>query len=120
MDEKRTVKHKSKVFALKIIEIYKQLCDEKKEYVMSKQLLKCGTSIGANIAESECAISKREFAAKLYIALKECNETRYWLELLYESKYLDKNVYDSTHNDCEEILRMLNAATKTTVQQLNK
>ena len=65
--------------------MYKYLCDEKREFVLSKQVLRSGTSIGANLAEAECAISRNDFASKIYIALKECNETKYWLELLYET-----------------------------------
>ena len=68
---------------------------------MSKQLLKSGTSIGANIAESECAISRKDFLSKIYIALKECSETRYWLDLLYETDYLTSEEYRSIQQDCE-------------------
>ena len=81
--------------------------------VLSKQILRSGTSIGANIAESECAISKKDFLSKLYIALKETSETLYWLELLYKTEYLDKQMYKSMYNDCEEIKRILQASTKT-------
>ena len=72
MEESRTVKFKSKRFAVRVVNLYKYLCNEKKEYVLSKQVLRSGTSIGANIAESECAISERDFLSKIYIALKEC------------------------------------------------
>ncbi len=84
------VMQKSKQFALRIIKLYHYLLENKKEYVMSKQILRAGTSIGANLAESECAISKSDFVAKVYIALKECVETQYWLGLLKESDYLTK------------------------------
>ena len=104
---------KSKNFAIRIINLYKYLCDTKKEYVLSKQVLRSGTSIGANIAESECAISKKDFLSKLYVALKETSETLYWLELLYKTEYIDKQMYQSMHNDCEEIKRILQASTKT-------
>ena len=77
MIEEKTVKYKSKRFAVRIVNLYKYLCDEKKEFVLSKQVLRSGTSIGANIAESECAISKKDFLSKIYIALKECSETIY-------------------------------------------
>ena len=80
---------KSKDFAIRIVNLYKYLCETKKEYVLSKQVLRSGTSIGANIAESECAISKKDFMSKLYIALKEATETLYWLELLYKTEYID-------------------------------
>ena len=82
-------------------------------YVMKKKNLSCGTSIGANIAESECAISKKDFLNKIYIALKECMETLYWLDLLYETNYLNENEFKSIKNDCEEMRRMMSATTKT-------
>ena len=104
---------KSKKFALRIIKLYKYLCEEKKEFVLSKQLLRSGTSIGANIAEAETAISAKDFLAKMYIAFKECNETRYWLELLYLSEYLSKDQYDSIHADAEELYKLLSSITKT-------
>ena len=108
-----TVKFKSKKFAVRIINLYKYLCDKKKEFVLSKQVLKSGTSIGANIAESETAMSRNDFLAKIYIALKECNETLYWLELLYETEYIDKSQFQSLKNDCEEMRRMMSSTTKT-------
>lgn len=108
-----TIKKKSKLFALRIIKLYRYLCDEKKEYILSKQILRSGTSIGANIAEAECAMSRKDFLAKQYISLKECSETRYWLELLYEAEYLDKKSFDSIYSDCQEIIKMLSASTKT-------
>ena len=88
MDKSSTALHKSKTFAIRIVRLYQYLCSEKKEFVLSKQLLRSGTSIGANLAESECAISKKDFLAIIYIALKECAETLYWLELLQETDYL--------------------------------
>ena len=104
---------KSKQFAVRIINLYKYLCDEKKEYVLSKQILRSGTSIGANIAESECANSRKYFLFKLYIALKESAETMYWLDLLYETEFIDDKMYRSMHDDCEEIKKILQASTKT-------
>ena len=104
---------KSKKFALRIIKAYKFLYDEKKEFVLSKQLLRSSTSIGANISEAECAISKKDFLAKMYIAFKECNETKYWLELLYLSEYFTKEEYDSLNNDAEELYKLLSSITKT-------
>lgn len=104
---------KSKDFAIRIVNLYKYLCETKKEYVLSKQILRSGTSIGANIAESECAISKKDFMSKLYIALKEATETLYWLELLYKTEYIDNQMYRSMYNDCEEIKKILQASTKT-------
>ena len=113
MSEERTIKAKSKSFAIRIVNLYKYLCYEKKEYVLSKQLLRSGTSIGANIAESECAISRKDFLNKIYIALKECAETIYWLELLFETNYLTKTEFDSIRSDCEEMRKMMSATTKT-------
>ena len=106
-------KVKSKLFALRIIKLYRYLCDEKKEFVLSKQILRSGTSIGANLAEAECAISKKDFLAKVYIALKECSETRYWLELLFESGYMDEKSFSSIYADCNELMKILSASTKT-------
>ena len=109
----RTAKIKSKRFAVRIVKLYKYLCEEKHEYVLSKQLLRSGTSIGANLAEAECAISKKDFLSKIYIALKECAETKYWLELLNETEYLTVAQFQSIFSDCEELRKMLSATTKT-------
>ena len=108
-----TAREKSKRFAVRIVKLYQYLCDEKREYVLSKQLLRSGTSIGANLAEAECAISRKDFLAKVYIALKECAEAKYWLELLRETNYLSEDAYQSIYADCEELRRMLSATTKT-------
>ena len=80
---------------------------------MSKQILRSGTGIGANIAESECAVSKKDFINKVYIALKECVETIYWLDLLYETDFLKDSEYTSLKSDCEEMRKMMSATTKT-------
>lgn len=113
MDNENTVKFKSKKFAVRIVNLYKYLCDDKKEFVLSKQLLRSGTSIGANIAESECAVSKKDFVNKIYIALKECVETIYWLDLLYETNYIEEKAYESIQKDCEELRKMMSSITKT-------
>ena len=113
MDKGSTALHKSKLFAIRIVRLYQYLCSDKKEFVLSKQLIRSGTSIGANLAESECAISKKDFLSKVYIALKECSETLYWLELLYETDYLSQSEYDSIRSDCEELRKMLSSTTKT-------
>ena len=107
------VKEKSKEFALRVVKLYKFLCDSKKEYVMSKQLIKCGTSIGANICEADNSMSKKEFIAKMNISLKEAAETEYWLELLYKSEYLEKDEYNSIVRDCGEIKALLISIIKT-------
>ena len=119
MDKENTAKFKSKRFAIRIIKLYRYLCKEKKEYVLSKQLLRSGTSIGANLAEAECGISKKDFLNKIYIALKECAESQYWLELLYESDYISEDEYTSIKTDCDELKRMLMATTKTTTAKLS-
>ena len=80
---------------------------------MSKQILRSGTSIGANVAEARCGYSRKDFSAKIYIALKECSETLYWLELLYSTNYLPAEEYDSMRSDCEALRRMLSATTKS-------
>ena len=113
-----TIKFKSKRFAVRIVNLYKYLCDEKKEFVLSKQLLRSGTSIGANIAESEYAISKKDFLLKLYIALKECAETAYWLDLLYETSHLTETEHSSMQHDCEEMRKMMSSTTKTIADEL--
>jgi four helix bundle protein len=101
-------------FALRIVNLYKYLIDEKNEYVMSKQLLRSGTSIGANIAESEHAQSKADFISKLYIALKEANETKYWLSLLEKANYLTENEAESMQKDLRVIIgTLVNTIKKT-------
>lgn len=103
---------KSKAFALKIIKIYKYLTDEKKEFILSKQVLRSGTSIGANAREASRSQSKADFYAKLYISLKEADETQYWLDLLYESGYLPEKEYKTIYEECEELIRLLVSITK--------
>ena len=104
---------KSKKFAIRVVKLYNYLCDEKKEFVLSKQLLRSGTSIGANIAEANSAFSKKDFLAKMYIAFKECSESKYWLELLHETDYLTQSQFDSINADCTEIQKLLSSITKT-------
>ena len=104
---------KSKAFALRVINLYKYLQSRKKEFIMSKQILRSGTSIGANLAEAECAISKKDFLSKIYIALKECSETQYWLDLLKDANYIEAKQYESMFADCNELTKMLTATTKT-------
>lgn len=104
---------KSKAFALRIIKLYQYLNEAKREYILSKQLLRCGTSIGANVKEAVYAQSKADFTAKLFIAQKECAETEYWIELLYESEYINKDEFDSIYEDCQELMKLIVASTKT-------
>ena len=112
------VASKSKAFALRIINLYKYLCDEQKEFVMSKQILRCGTSIGANIAEALAGISINDFYAKIYISFKESCETKYWLELLHESNYINDEQYNSIYSDCIELIKLLSSITKTTREKI--
>lgn len=104
---------KSKAFALRIIKVYQYLRNEQAEYVMSNQLLKSGTSVGANVKEAVRGQSKADFTAKMCISLKEISETEYWLELLHESGYISSIEFDSLHKDCEELIRLLTAIIKT-------
>ncbi|MCF0184412.1 MAG: four helix bundle protein [Bacteroidaceae bacterium] len=104
---------KSKAFALRIIHLYKYLVEEHKEYVMSKQLLRSGTSIGANVAEGHFSQSEADIKSKFYIALKEAGETQYWLELLHESEYLNEQEFDSINEDATELIKLLTASIKT-------
>ena len=112
--ESTAVQKKSRQFAVRIVRLYQYLATERKEYVLSKQLLRSGTSIGANVAESSCAISRKDFLAKMYVAFKECNETLYWLDLLHDTDYLTDNAYASIYSDCRELHKLLSAITKTT------
>jgi four helix bundle protein len=116
--EDNVVKEKSFKFALRIVRLYGYLKEEKKEYVLSKQVLRSGTAIGAMIRESQYAQSKADFIHKLSIALKEANETDYWIELLFQSGYLEEKSYLSIHTDIEELLKLLTSIVKTT--KLNK
>lgn len=93
--------------------MYNYLCDEKKEYVMSKQILRSGTSIGANIAEAFYAQSEADFIAKLYISRKEAGESLYWIDLLKESGYIGDNVATSISAECDELLKLLTSSIKT-------
>ena len=111
---------KSVSFAIRIINAYKYLCSEHKEYIMSKQLLRSGTAIGALVREAEHAESKADFLHKISIGLKEANETDYWLLILKETDYLNEIEYQSLKKDIEEIIRMLVSTVKTTKRNLGK
>ena len=112
-----SVLEKSKKFALRIVKLYQFLSKEKNEFVLSRQILKSGTSIGANINEANCAQSRADFFAKMYIAYKESAETQYWLELLLGGEYITRAQYDSLFSDCNELTRMLNSITKAQKQE---
>ena len=108
------VPEKSKAFAIRIIRLYQFLGDSKREFVLSKQLLRSGTSIGANIREAVQGFSRNDFLYKMNLALKESSETCYWLELLYETDYLSSAQYESIYADAQELLKLLTAIIKTT------
>jgi len=107
------VLQKSKAFALRIIKLYQYLSEEKREFILSKQLMRSGTSIGANTREAMRGQTKPDFYAKLNIALKEAEESMYWLELLHESDYIDVKQFGSMKSDCSELIALLVSITKT-------
>ncbi|KAJ52324.1 four helix bundle protein [Clostridium tetanomorphum] len=112
------VYNKAFKFAIRIVNLYKHLCKEKSKYIISKQVLRSGTSIGANIKEAVQASSKRDFLMKMNIALKEASETDYWLELLEETNYIDDKASQSIINECTELNNMLISIVKTTKENL--
>ncbi|MCS7073328.1 MAG: four helix bundle protein [Bacteroidia bacterium] len=120
MAKKNIVADKSYAFALRVIKLYKYLITEHKEFVLSKQLLRSGTAIGALIRESEHAQSKADFINKMNIALKEANETEYWLMLLKDSEYLDEKSFLSIHTDSVELIKLLASIVKTSKQYNGK
>ena len=103
---------KSKAFALRVIRLYQYLVSEKREFVLSNQLLRSGTSIGANVREGSVGQTKADFYAKMNIALKEACETEYWLELLHESGYIDTQMFNGYYTECDELVSILTAITK--------
>ncbi|MBE6992899.1 MAG: four helix bundle protein [Ruminococcaceae bacterium] len=109
------VADKSRRFAVRIIKLYKYLKENHCEYVMSKQILRCGTSIGANISEAKYAESRDDFVHKLRIALKEAAETAYWLNILNETDYIYPKLYDSLNSDCVELIKLLTNIINTTI-----
>ena len=111
------VQEKSMGFAVRTVKLYQYLTEEKKEYVLSKQLLRSGTSIGANVREALQGQSKKDFTAKMSISLKEATETEYWLELLFKTEYLTEEQYNSIDADCREISRILTAIVKSSRAQ---
>ena len=113
MEKENVIVEKSKSFALRIIRLYRYLCGEKNEYILSKQLLRSGTSIGANVKEAIRGQSKADFYAKMNISLKEASETEYWLELLYESGYIEEKSFVSIYEDCQELIKILVTITKS-------
>ena len=108
-----TIQEKSFRFAVRIVKLCKYLQNEKKDYTLTKQLLRCGTSIGANVSEAQQAQSRPDFVSKLNIALKEASETEYWLRLLYETDYLNEEQYQSIMTDCSEVKSLLVTIVKS-------
>jgi four helix bundle protein len=113
MAKNNVIKDKSFAFALRIVKMYQYLTDEKREFVLSKQLLRSGTAIGALVREAEQAESKADFIHKMAIALKEANESDYWIELLHQAGYIEKKSYQSIQADLTELLKLLTAIIKT-------
>jgi len=113
MDKNSVTYQKSFSFAVRTVNLYKWLCENKKEYILSKQLLRSGTSVGANVKEGLAAQSKKDFIAKYSIALKEASEAEYWIELLEAGKYIDNRQKDSLISDLTEIMKLLTASVKT-------
>ena len=117
MKDNNIVYEKSLNFAVRIVKVYQFLCSEKKEYTMSKQLLRSGTSIGANISEAGSAESRPDFIHKLAISQKEAYETRYWLILLHRTGYLTEKQFQSLISDCYDLIRLLSAIAVTLKNQ---
>ena len=113
------VKNKSFAFAVKIVKLYQFLCEQKKEFVLSKQLLRSGTSVGAMIREAEHAETKKDFIHKMGLAQKEINETIYWLELLRETNYLNEEYFDSLNEDAIEIIKLTTAILRKAKSNIN-
>lgn len=106
------IQKKSRDFAIRIVGCYKFLCEKKSEYVLSKQLLRSGTCIGANAHEAVNAQSRADFISKYSISLKEANETAYWLDILQASNYIDKEQFESINKECNELIKLLTSALK--------
>ena len=117
MKTENIIADKSKTFAIRIVKLYQYLCTEKREFVLSKQLLRSGTSIGANVKEAIRGQSKADSISKMSIALKEASETEYWLELLYETDFHDKKQFDSIYADDQELLKILTSIVKSSSER---
>ena len=114
MNKENLVYDKAYQFALRIVKAYQYLTNEKKEFIISKQLIKSGTSIGANLVEANGAISNADFSNKISIAYKECLETKYWLSLLKDTEFIDEKTHESIYNEADEIGKILFSILKTT------
>lgn len=114
------LQEKSFVFVKTVVNQVREIQSKHKEFVLSKQLLRSGTAVGALVSEAEFGQSRADFIHKMSIALKEANETKYWLKLLHETKYIDKPIFDSVLNDCTEIIKMLVSSINTSKKNLEK
>jgi four helix bundle protein len=119
MKSENVILEKSKIFAIKVIKLYKYLCDETKEYVLSTQLIKSGKSIGANVKEAIRGQSRADFVAKLNISLKEASETEYWLELLWKTGFITEMQFNDIQCECIELIKILTAIIKTSKGESN-
>lgn len=113
------IKNKSFAFAIRVVKLYQFLCETKKEFILSKQLLRSGTAVGALVREAEHAESKSDFKHKMSIAQKEINESLYWLELLKETSYLTNEQFQTINADAVEIIKLLTSIVKTTKTNIN-
>lgn len=111
------IEEKSFAFAVRSVRFYKHLTENKQEYILSKQFLRCGTSIGANVAEAQRGQSKPDFTAKMVIALKEANEAEYWLRLLHASDYIKEAEFESMHRDVSELIALLVSICKSATKK---
>ena len=114
------IENRTYLFALRIVKAYKYLTRQQSEFVLSRQMLRSGTSIGAMMREAKYAQSRADFVGKVSIALKEANETLYWIELLHDSEYIDDNTFESIHNEADEITSILASIVKTTKENTEK
>ena len=112
------MKEKSFLLATRIIKLYKYLVEEKREYVIAKQVLRSGTSVGANVREAQNAQSVKDFIHKLAIAQKECDETLYWLELLENAEFLSTEEFESIHKQCNEVMKIITSALMTSKKKM--
>ena len=120
MDKGNVIRDKSYAFAIRIVNAYKFLTETKKEFVLSKQLLRSGTAVGALVAEAIHAQSGPDFLNKMNVALKEANETKYWLALLKDTDYIEEIQYESISNDCKELVALLVSIVKSMKDNLNR
>ncbi len=119
MKKDNLIQDESYRFAIKVVKLYQYLVKEKKEFILSKQILRCGTSIGANVEEAIGGQSKKDFFAKMTIAYKEARETHYWIRLLFDTDYINKEMKISLINDIEKTLKIIGAIQTTIKQKIN-